>query len=751
MMKRLLHVTILFFSLTVFGQYTAIPDANFEQALIDLGIDTEGTLNGLVLTSDVASVVNIDLDGRNISDLTGIESFAALQVLRVRGNNLSEVDLSNNVNLTTFYAGYNNLTSVDLSANTNLTRIAFEVNPLSELLFSSAPTGIYEVNLSATLLTSIDLSALTNLTYFLIKDNDVLERISVKNGNNTGIVAFQSTNTPLLTCIEVDNVSYSQTNWTNIDPNNSFSTNCHFADTYVPDTNFEQRLIDLGYDTVLDDYVPTANIAGVTTLNISNRSISDLTGIEDFASLQVFNCRGNLFTSLDLSANPTLTSLICGANALTTLDLSANSNLTNLAAELCDLTSITLPLSIQLMNIDGNEFTELDFSGLPNLKYLLVKNNPYLYALNVKNGNNTNFTDFQATLTPLLYCIEVDNPTYSTTNWTTVTAQVTFRTECTVPVITLTGANPQEIELGAGYTELGATTDDGSSVIIDASEFVDAVGTYSIYYDATDAAGNEAEQMIRTVNVVDTTPPTASCVGETWLNLDEYGTYTIDTADINNGSDDLSGIQSISIDRDNFNCSDVGSPITITLTVTDNNNLSETCTTTIHVSDNLPPVFDANTLPQDMTVGFNNASNNGYILPDFTVSTVVIDNCTSSVVADQYPSPGQTLTSGLHTITLEVFDASNNFNFYEFVIDVDGTLSSSTLTIDGLSVYPVPTRDKVNLDVVVDAVRVINLTGQEVLQLTQTASIDLSEMPNGIYFAQISKDGKQEVVRLIKK
>ena len=28
--------------------------------------------------------------------------------------------------------------------------------------------------------------------------------------------------------------------------------------TYVPDDNFEQALIDLGYDDVLDDYVLTA-------------------------------------------------------------------------------------------------------------------------------------------------------------------------------------------------------------------------------------------------------------------------------------------------------------------------------------------------------------------------------------------------------------------------------------------------------------------------------------------------------------
>ena len=34
--------------------------------------------------------------------------------------------------------------------------------------------------------------------------------------------------------------------------------------TYVPDDNFEQALIDLGYDTTLDDSVLTANISSIT-------------------------------------------------------------------------------------------------------------------------------------------------------------------------------------------------------------------------------------------------------------------------------------------------------------------------------------------------------------------------------------------------------------------------------------------------------------------------------------------------------
>ncbi len=78
--------------------------------------------------------------------------------------------------------------------------------------------------------------------------------------------------------------------------------------------------------------------------------------------------------------------------------------------------------------------------------------------------------------------------------------------DITPPVITLIGNNPQLLEFGDGYTELGATTNHNSVVTINSDEFTDAVGTYSIYYDSTDASGFSATQVIRTVNVVDITP-----------------------------------------------------------------------------------------------------------------------------------------------------------------------------------------------------------------------------------------------------
>ena len=72
-------------------------------------------------------------------------------------------------------------------------------------------------------------------------------------------------------------------------------------------------------------------------------------------------------------------------------------------------------------------------------------------------------------------------------------------------IITLNGDNPQTIELGIGYTELGATTNDYFPVIIDDTAFIDKVGTYSIFYDSVDSLDNHAVQVIRIIHVVDTT------------------------------------------------------------------------------------------------------------------------------------------------------------------------------------------------------------------------------------------------------
>lgn len=81
--------------------------------------------------------------------------------------------------------------------------------------------------------------------------------------------------------------------------------------------------------------------------------------------------------------------------------------------------------------------------------------------------------------------------------------------DTTPPVITLVGDNPQTVNLGGTYSELGATASDDTdgditaNIIIDSSN-VDAntEGSYAVTYNVQDAAGNNASQVTRTVNVV---------------------------------------------------------------------------------------------------------------------------------------------------------------------------------------------------------------------------------------------------------
>ena len=122
--------------------------------------------------------------------------------------------------------------------------------------------------------------------------------------------------------------------------------------TFVPDDNFEQALIDLGYDVgPLDDFVPTANINTITNLYVFGKNISDLTGIEDFTSLTILNCDENQLTSLDISNNINLTQLFCRFNQLTNIDVTQNTALNIFWCEGNQLTNLDVTQNTELISV----------------------------------------------------------------------------------------------------------------------------------------------------------------------------------------------------------------------------------------------------------------------------------------------------------------------------------------------------------------------------------------------------------------
>ncbi len=122
------------------------------------------------------------------------------------------------------------------------------------------------------------------------------------------------------------------------------------------------------------------------------------------------------------------------------------------------------------------------------------------------------------------------------------------------------------------------------------------VGTTTVTYEYTDAAGNTPATCSFDVIVSDNIDPTAVCKNIT-VQLDATGNVTITPADINNGSTDNCGAPILSLDITSFNCTDLGLN-TVVLTATDSVGNSATCSATVTVADDNNPVDISATVSQ---------------------------------------------------------------------------------------------------------------------------------------------------------
>ncbi|MBK8492614.1 MAG: choice-of-anchor D domain-containing protein [Saprospirales bacterium] len=111
-------------------------------------------------------------------------------------------------------------------------------------------------------------------------------------------------------------------------------------------------------------------------------------------------------------------------------------------------------------------------------------------------------------------------------------------------------------------------------------------GITTVTLTATDGMGNSD---VCTVDLTfeDTILPEALCQNAT-VQLDAAGMGTLTPAEVDNGSNDACGVQTLALDQENFDCNDILGPNVVTLTVTDVNGNSNTCTATITVEDNVP-------------------------------------------------------------------------------------------------------------------------------------------------------------------
>jgi len=318
--------------------------------------------------------------------------------------------------------------------------------------------------------------------------------------------------------------------------------------------------------------------------------------------------------------------------------------------------------------------------------------------------------------------------------------------DTTAPVIALTGDNPITIEVGGSFTDPGATAtdnyDQNISVTTTGSVDINTVGTYTITYSAEDSSGNTAPTATRTVNVVDTTAPNVVCQNIS-IELSSNEAVSISADDINNGSNDYSGISELSIDQSTFDCSNLGDN-QIVLSVTDNYGNIGQCTGIVTVIDVVDPVIACN----NITITLEN------MFAEISIEDIDNGSSDNCGISDIQISQTQFTDEhvGENTISLTVTDNYGNISSCDAIVTVEAGLGVDNISLNTIILHPNPTSDIINISGNFSGLSFIvyDLLGKKIFKGNTSRIIDTSNLDKGIYLIEFSSSNQKVVRKIIK-
>jgi len=722
--------------------YTLIPDSNFEDKLIDLGIDTDGK-NGKVKTSSVTSLTSLEVYSSNIANLTGIEDFVSLSYLDCSDNVLTALNITKNIVLTYLDCRTNAITTLDVSKNTSLTDLYCNTNKLTTIDVSKNLV-LNKLNVSENTLTTLDVSKNIGLTEINCYKNN-LTSLNLKNGNNVNMNRMYFANlaqNPNLICIQVDNAAFCNSNWEAKDATAGYSSDCTaLSNTYttIPDAKFEDKLIALGIDKDgKNGKVLTSSIFNVGSLDVSNIEITDLTGIQDFVALTSLTCSNNALTTLDVSKNLSLDKLYCSVNKIESLDLKQNTALTILSSSF-------------------NLLTSLDVSANKSLKQLECSNNNLTY-LNIQNGNNTNMQSMMFgnfTVNPNLSCILVDDEIYANNNWGLAKdATATFNTVC-IPYTLIPDTNFEDKLIALGIDTDGKNgkvktasinqvtfLDVADSNISDVTGLQDFTALIYFFCDRNNITTIDLSKniMLENIGILDNNLTSVDVSKNTKIHTLELSKNQITSVDLS---------QNINLKRLGF----------------ENNKITE-----IDLSNNKELWFVSGygnllthlDLSQNKKIEVINVDNN-------QLTTINVQNGNNKNFALP-PTTNKTISSNIYCsfannnklecikVDDEVYSNAN----WSKIKDATATYSTTCSALgiedsvfDKVAIFPNPTKGELHIDnIVLEKATVYDALGKLVKTTTfTTGSLDntiyLTGLPKGIYFVYLESEGANTAKKII--
>ena len=394
--------------------------------------------------------------------------------------------------------------------------------------------------------------------------------------------------------------------------------------------------------TVYDVDAPTVNTKDVTVYlnNMGVATISD-TDVDnnstDNCSIMNMSLNNTMFTCSDIGANTVM---------LTVTDNSLNSASATAQVTVMDTTA---------PQVNTNNITVyLDNSGQASIT-----------PSDINNGTSDNCNLDQLSLDKQSFdCTDIGNNTVTLTatdvngNSATEDAIVTV-VDNTAPTVN-TNAFTAYLDATGQASIAASDLDNGSSdncsidtMMLDQYNFnCSDVGSHMVTLTVKDMSNNSASD-IAVVTVEDTISPNV-VTSDMTIYLDNNGEASISLSDIDNGSTDNCGIDTMQLDQTMFSCADLGAN-TIHLTVTDVNNNSATQTATVTVEDTIAPVF----IPKPDTLVC------GAGVFDFTMPDA-LDNCSPTVTQTAGPSNTDPLAAGMYTFEFVATDDAGNTDTTSF-------------------------------------------------------------------------------------
>ena len=338
-----------------------------------------------------------------IESTNGLEKLTALNYLHVDDNQLTEIDISKNIQLLSLSLSKNQLTNLDVSNNIPLTILQAGDNQLVDINLNDAialkrldiynnkltsldvskNTALTVLNAYRNQLTNLDVSGATALTDLDVGDNQLT---SLDISNNTALTKLDVGNNQL-TSLDVSNNTALTKLYAYNNQLTSLDVSKNIALTQLYAYNNQLTKLDVSKNTALKELYADNN--QLTSLDVSNNT-----------ALIFLYAGSNQLTNLDVSKNTALIKLFAYNNQLTNLDVSKNTALIYLSAGYNQLTKLDVSKNTALKELYAlyNQLTNLDVSKNTALKELDVGNNQ-LTSLDV--SNNTALTKLSVALNQL--------------------------------------------------------------------------------------------------------------------------------------------------------------------------------------------------------------------------------------------------------------------------------------------------------------------------------------------------------------